>query len=80
MIQHDPEQVKLERRATGMTSILAGVLMVLIIQLWLINIALEAHLAANPTVAIPTFLASLVCFGVNLGLLAFLYRLDRSKE
>jgi hypothetical protein len=76
----NPTQVSLERKTTAVTSILAGVLLVLIIQLWLIHIALEAHLAANPTVALPTFVASLVCFAVNLGLLRFLYALDGAKD
>jgi len=80
MRQEDASEVNLERRSTAVTSILAGVLLVLIIQLWLVHIALEAHLAANPTVAIPTFIASLVCFGINLGMLKFLYAVDSTKE
>ena len=79
MIQRDIEEVRLQQRTVAVTSILAGVLLVLVIQLWLVNVALEAHLSANPTVAVPTFIASLVCFALNLGLLRFLYRLD-AKE
>jgi hypothetical protein len=79
MMYRDPKEVRIEQRTIGMTSVLAGVLLVLIIQLWLITVALEAHLSANPAVAIPTFAASLICFAVNICLLRYLYRLD-AKE
>jgi hypothetical protein len=78
MIRPDPRENRLKQRAESVTSLLAGVLLVLILQLWLITVALEAHLAADASVALPTFVASVICFLVNLGLLRYLYQIDRS--
>ena len=60
-----------------MLPIMLGVMVVLLIQLWLITIALESYLAANMTLAVPTFLASGFCFALNLWLLKGLYGLDQ---
>ena len=78
MIGPDPRQNRLKQRTESVTCLLAGVLLVLILQLWLITVALEAHLAADASVAVPTFAASLICFMVNLGLLRYLYQIDGS--
>jgi len=69
----------LERKTLAATALLSGVLIVLLLQLWLITVALEAHLAADPKVAVPTFVASTVCFAVNLGLLKHLNTIDRQE-
>jgi hypothetical protein len=79
MIQRDPELAKIEQRSQSVLPIMLGVMVVLLLQLWLITIALESYLAANMAHALPTFLASLVCFALNLWLLRGLYRLD-SKD
>ena len=69
-----------ERKTQSMTAVLAGVLIVFLLQLWLIHVALEAHLAADPHVAVPTFIASAVCFFINLGLLRYVNLIDSAKE
>ena len=80
MIQPDPKQTRLKQRTESITGLLIGVLLVLILQLWLITVALEAHLAADASVAVPTFAASIVCFLISLGLLRYLYQIDRSRD
>lgn len=69
-----------ERRSQAMVVLLIFVLVLFIIQLWLITIALEEHLAERSALALPTFLASAFCFLINLGLLKYLNDLDREKD
>ncbi len=68
-----------ERRAHAISVLLVFVLLIFVLQLWMITIALEEHLAARATLAWPTFLASLGCFGLNLWLLKYLNDLDRDR-
>jgi hypothetical protein len=71
---------KFEQRVQGMTTLMVMVMLVLLIQLWLLTIALEEYMAAHTALAIPTFLASLGCFLLNLWLLRYLYALDKNKK
>jgi hypothetical protein len=68
-----------ERRSYAVSVLLVFVLLVFVLQLWMITIALEEHLAARSTLAWPTFLTSLGCFGLNLWLLKYLNDLDRER-
>ncbi len=77
MIQKDPHLAKLEQKSQGVMTILTMVMLVLLIQLWLLNIAVEGFLAAHTYLAVPTFLASGFCFLLNLGALKYLYAIDR---
>ena len=56
------------------------VMVILLIQLWLVTIALEEYLAAHTALAIPTFAASGFCFLINLWLLKYLYDIDRNED
>jgi hypothetical protein len=78
MYQRDPELARIEQKSQSVLPIMLGVMVLLLIQLWLITIALESYLAANMALAAPTFLASLFCFALNLWLLKGLYGLDRT--
>jgi uncharacterized membrane protein (DUF485 family) len=80
MIQKDPRLAKLELRSQAVSTLMAIILVVLLIQLWLLTIALEDFLAARTRLAIPTFAASGFCFLLNLWLLRYLYVLDRDRE
>ena len=77
MIAPDPKRARWRQRAQILAMLLAFVLLILLIQLWLVTIALEEYLAARATLAVPTFLASLACFGLNLRLLKYVYDIDR---
>ena len=68
-----------ERRGQAVTVILIFVLVVFLGQLYLITIAIEEWMAERHGLALPTFLASGFCFLLNLGLLRYLYDLDRDK-
>ena len=68
-----------EQQATIVYGILAIVLMIVILQLWLLTATMNAFLAGQEKVIIPALLASLACFGLNAGLLWYLYGLDRHR-
>lgn len=80
MKDQNPRIARLEQKIQGVQALLIVVLLVLLIQLWLITIALEEYLAARNHLATPTFLASLACFGFNLWLLKYLRDLDRAEK
>lgn len=73
------------RRATGqnrtaiVTGILCIVLIIALMQLWLLTATMNAHLGGDSAVAWPAFGASLVCLLLNIGLLRYLYLLERPR-
>lgn len=79
MISPDPRQARRRQKTQLLGMLLIFVLLILLIQLWLITIALEEFLAARAALAVSTFLASLFCFGLNLWLLKYVYDLDRRE-
>jgi len=80
MILKTPRAAKLQQKMSGVSTVMVLVMLVLLIQLWLLNIAMEAYLAAHMGLALPTFLASAFCFALNLGALKYLYTIDRNEE
>ncbi|HLV79523.1 MAG TPA: DUF6755 family protein [Chthonomonadaceae bacterium] len=80
MIAKDPRKARLEQRSQAVLTLMAIVLVILLLQLWLITIALEDCLAAHTALAVPTFAASAICFLINLWLLKYLYDIDRTAE
>jgi uncharacterized protein DUF6755 len=60
------------QRLTVLSGILCFVLILVIGQLWLLTATMNAFLGGDQRVAIPALLASLACFGLNLGLLRYL--------
>ncbi|HZO91080.1 MAG TPA: DUF6755 family protein [Chthonomonadaceae bacterium] len=80
MIFRDPRLSKLEQRSQGILTLMILIMVILLVQLWLITIALEEYLAAHTALAIPTFIASGFCFLLNLWLLKYLYALDRNDQ
>jgi Family of unknown function (DUF6755) len=75
----DPQITRLEQKSQNILVMMIAVMLLLLIQLWLVTIALEAYLAADNTRAVPTFFASIFCFLLNLWLLKALYAVDRRK-
>ena len=71
---------RLEQRAQSVMTILVLVIAVLLIQLWLLSIALEEFMASQTGLAVPTFAASCACLIVNLFLLKYLYDIDRKED
>ena len=63
------------QRMTIINGILALVMIIVILQLWLLTATMNAYLGGDSSVLWPAALASLVCLGLNAGLLWYLNRL-----
>lgn len=66
-----------EQKSTIAYGILGIVLVLVILQLWLLTASMNAYLGGDHGVLGPALAASLFCLALNLGLLRYLYRLDR---
>jgi hypothetical protein len=64
------------QRMTIVNGMLAFVVIVAVLQLWLLTASVNAYLGGDDTIVLPAALASLACFGLNAGLLRYLYRLE----
>lgn len=64
------------QRMTIATGILFIVITIIILQLWLFTATLNAFLGGDTDILWPAALASLVCLGLNVGLLWYLYGLE----
>lgn len=73
----DRPQFVRAQRMTIVNGILAIVVLIVILQLWLLTATMNAYLGGDTGVVWPAALASLVCLGLNAGLLWYLYRLER---
>jgi hypothetical protein len=65
------------QRTTIVYGILCIVLVLVVLQLWLLTATMSAFLSSEETVLLPAALVSLACFLLCVGLLWYLYRLDR---
>jgi hypothetical protein len=59
------------------SGILFLVVIIIILQLWLITATMNAFLGGDTAILLPAALASLVCLGLNGGLLWYLYGLEK---
>ncbi len=66
-----------ERRTTVIYGILCLVLILVVLQLWLLMATMNAFLGGDDAVVWPAALASLACLALNLGLLRYLYGVER---
>jgi hypothetical protein len=57
--------------------ILSVVLVLVILQLWLFTATMNAFLGGDRSVPLPAALVSLLCLGLNLGLLRYLYGIGK---
>ena len=71
-----PSRFSRSQRMTIITGILCLVVIIVILQLWLLTATMNAYLGGDTTVLWPAAMASLVCLGLNGGLLWYLNRLD----
>lgn len=65
------------QRMTIATGILFLVVIIIILQLWLFTATMNAFLGGDTGILWPTAVASLVCLGLNGGLLWYLYGLEK---
>ena len=66
-----------QQKTTIVFGILLFVLMIVVLQLWLLTATMNAFLAGQSQVVVPAAIASIICFLLNLGLLGYLYRMER---
>ncbi len=66
-----------EQRTTVITGILCIVLILVVLQLWLLTATMKAFLGGDASVIWPAAAASIVCLLLNLGLLYYMYRMER---
>jgi hypothetical protein len=64
------------QRMTIVNAILTFVVLIVVLQLWLLTATMNAYLGGDMDILLPAALASLLCLGLNGGLLWYLYRLD----
>ena len=68
-----------EQRLTMIYGILCVVLVIVMLQLWLLIATMNAYLGGDHSVIFPAALASLICLGLNGGLLWYVFRMDRRR-
>ena len=72
-----PKRFSREQRTTIIYGIMCVVLILVILQLWLLSATMNAYLGGDFAVVWPAACASIVCLLLNLGLLKYLYALER---
>jgi hypothetical protein len=65
------------QRMTIATGILFIVIIIIILQLWLFTATMNAFLGGDTAILLPAAIASLVCLGLNGGLLWYLIGLEK---
>ena len=68
-----------DQRSTIVFGMLAFVLCLVVLQLWLLTATMNAYLGGDRSVVLPGAAASLACLLLNLGLLRYLYRIERRQ-
>jgi len=68
-----------DQRTTIVYGMLVFVLMLIVLQLWLLTATMNAYLGGDETIIWPAAGASTVCLLLNLGLLRYLYRIERRQ-
>ena len=68
-----------QQRLTVVYGILGIVLILVILQLWLLTATMNAYLGGDEAVILPAGVASAVCLLLNLGLLRYLYLVERPQ-
>ena len=69
-----------EQRTTIIYGMLVFVLIVLILQLWLLTATMNAWLGGDDSVVWPAAAVSAGMLGLNVGLLGYLWRLERMRK
>ena len=72
-----PRPFALEQRSTILYGVLCFVLLLVIVQLWLLTATMHSYLDGDTSLIIPGAIASAVCLLLNVGLLRYLYKLER---
>jgi len=66
-----------QQRMVIINGILCIVLTIVILQLWLLTATMNAFLGGDESVIWPAAASSVICLLLNVGLLRYLYRMER---
>lgn len=66
-----------EQKTTIVYGILCIVVVIVVLQLWLLVATMNAYLGGDYAVIWPAAIGSLICLALNLGLLRYLYAMER---
>jgi hypothetical protein len=69
-----------QQRMTIVNGMLTFVVVLVILQLWLLTATMNAYLGGDDSVIWPAAGASVLCLGLNAGLLRYLYQVDRTRR
>jgi len=69
--------LSIAQRQVILAAISCLVVVLVVLQLWLLTATMDAHLGGDDSVAGPAAAASIGCLLLNLGLLRYVFRLDR---
>ena len=69
-----------DQRTTIVNGMLAFVLMLVVLQLWLLTATMNAYLGGDTVIVWPAAAVSVVCLLLNLGLLRYLYYIERRRR
>ena len=76
---HSRRLLSRDQRSTIVVGMLAFVLILVVLQLWLLTATTNAYLGGDHSVVWPAAFASLGCLALNIGLLRYLYRIERGS-
>lgn len=65
------------QRSSVLYGMIAFILVLLVCQIWLITATVHAFLGGDDSIVWPAAIASLFCLALNIGLLRYLYAMDR---
>jgi hypothetical protein len=69
-----------DQRTTIITGMIGFALIVVVLQLWLLTATMNAWLGGDDSILWPGLAVSAGCLALNVGLLAFLRRLERTQN
>lgn len=69
-----------EQRTTIIYGMLAFILILVVLQLWLLTATMNAYLGGDEAVIWPAAAASILCLLLNLGLLRYLYLMEKVRR
>ena len=69
-----------EQRVTIIHGMLIFVLVIVVLQLWLLTATMNAWLGGDDSIVWPAAAASAACLALNVGLLRYLVRTERTRR
>jgi len=79
-MSHQNQSFTREQKTAIVYGMTCFILVLVICQIWLVTATVNAFLGGDDSIVWPAAVASFVCLALNLGLLRYLYLLDRPKQ